>query len=474
MARNTLKLNGFFNMDLFNLSITDLRKLIDEKKISSAEVYSFYRNRIKKLNPGFHAFLTEIDEPQIDVSKKDAPLFGIPFSMKDTYMTKGVRTTAGSNVLKDYVSQYDATVYKRLKDAGAVLIGKTNCDAWGHGSSTENSDFGPTKNPWNKDYVPGGSSGGSACAVASQMSMFDIGEDTGGSIRQPASFCGVVGLKTTYGLVSRYGCIALASSLDTVGPITKTVEDCAAVLEVIAGEDEYDATTNHSKSPKYTQQLDNDIRKMKIGTLKEFLNTDGLNKEVVNKVDESIKMFKKLGAEIVEVSLPMTKYAGSVYYLLSTSETSSNLGRYDGIRYGDARSALGAEAKRRIMLGTFTLSAGYYDAYYKKAAKVRTLIKNDFDNAFKNVDAILAPVSPTPPFKLGEKASDPLQMYLSDIFTIPVNLAGVPSLALPVGFTNDNLPIGIQLIGNHFSEAKLLNIGYMFEKMRGPLPLPNL
>lgn len=460
-------------MDLLNLSISDLRKLINEKKISSTEVYSFYKNRIDKLNPDLHAFLTETDEPQIDESKKDAPLFGIPFSMKDTYMTEGVKTTAGSNILKDHIPAYDAIVYKKLKDAGAILIGKTNCDAWGHGSSTENSDFGPTKNPWNKDYVPGGSSGGEACAVSSQMSAFGIGEDTGGSIRQPASFCSVVGMKTTYGLVSRYGCIAYASSLDTVGPITKTVEDCATVLEVIAGEDENDSTSKRGMTPKYTKELNKDIRGMKIGIPKEyFQSTEGIDPEMATKIDEAIGVFvKKIGMVAVDISLPMTKYALSTYYLLSTSETSSNLGRYDGIRYGNSRDAFGAEAKRRIMLGTFTLSAGYYDAYYKKAAKVRTLIKNDYDNAFKNVEAILAPVSPTPPFKIGEKTSDPLQMYLSDIFTIPVNLAGVPSLALPVGFTNNGLPVGIQLIGNHFSESKLLNIGHQFEKIRGKLPL---
>ncbi len=453
-------------MDLWRLSINQIKKLIKSGEISPEEVYKVFLSRVKKFNPNLNAFITVVEKPEIDKTKKDAPLFGIPFSIKDVYMTKGIKTTAGSAILKDYVSQYDATVYWKLKQAGAVLIGKTNCDAWGHGVSTENSDLMITKNPWNRNYVPGGSSGGSGACLAKDMAVFDIGEDTGGSIRLPASFCSVVGLKATYGLVSRYGAIAYASSLDTVGPMARTVEDCALVLEAIAGKDRLDATSSNRPVPKYSQQLNKNIKGLKVGVPKEYF-VKGLDAEVAEKVKQAIDKFQKMGAKIVKISLPMTKYAIAVYYLIAPSETSSNLSRFDGIRYGKSRRKFGYEAKRRIMLGTFALSAGYYDAYYLKATKIRTLIKKDFEKAFKTVDVIIAPVSPTPPFKIGEKANDPLQMYLADTFTVPVNLAGVPSLALPCGFSKRGLPIGFQIIGPHFEEAKILNFGYQYQRESG-------
>ncbi len=453
-------------MKIYQQSINQLRKLIKEKKISPQELYGTFLKRIKQINPKLNAFLTVIDQPEIDKSKENQPLFGIPFSMKDVYLTKGIRTTAGSKILENYIPQYDATVYRKLKAAGAILIGKTNCDAWGHGSSTENSDYGPTRNPWNLEYVPGGSSGGSAAALAANLSVFEIGEDTGGSIRLPASFCNTVGLKVTYGLVSRYGTIAYASSLDTVGPMTRTVEDCALILETIAGKDKLDTTSTNKESLRYSKKLNKSIKGLRIGIPKEYFGK-GIDQQVKKKLDEVIKIFKKMGCRTISISLPRTKYAIAAYYPIATSETSSNLGRYDTVRYGNSRSDFGPEAKRRIMLGAFTLSAGYYDAYYLKATKVRTLIKEDFEKAFKKVDVIIAPTSPTPAFKIGEKVNDPLKMYLSDIFTVPINLAGVPSLSLPCGFTKNGLPIGFQIIGKHFNEDKILNVGYQYEKEIG-------
>jgi aspartyl-tRNA(Asn)/glutamyl-tRNA(Gln) amidotransferase subunit A len=400
-------------------------------------------------------------------------LYGIPFSMKDAYLTKGIKTTTGSKVLEEFVPNFNATVYQKILNAGGVLIGKTNQDPWGHGSTTENSDFGPVKNPWNTDYVPGGSSGGSAASVATHLAAFDIAEDTGGSIRLPANFCGVPGLKVSYGLVSRYGATSYASSLDTVGPIGKTVEDIALIMEAIAGNDPYDATTVSWKTPpQYTQSLHNSLKGMKIGLPKEYF-VDGIDPEVRASIENAIEVYKKLGVEFKEISLPMTEYAIATYYLIATSETSSNLGRYDGIRYGHNRSYMGPEQKRRIMLGTFTLSAGYYDAYYLKAAKIRTLIKQDFQKAFAEVDAIIAPVSPTPAFKIGEKIDDPLTMYLGDIFTVSISLAGMPSLAVPSGFTKSGLPLGFQIIGNSFQEEKILNIGHQYEREVGGFTLLN-
>ncbi|MDP4010716.1 MAG: Asp-tRNA(Asn)/Glu-tRNA(Gln) amidotransferase subunit GatA [Candidatus Roizmanbacteria bacterium] len=450
-------------MTMFGTSITQLRELIQSKKVSPNEVWEYFAKRSKLNDEKLDIFITRLDTPVQNVDSLDLPLAGIPFSMKDTYNTKGIRTTAASKVLDDYIPQFSATVYQRLINAGAMLVGKTNCDAWGHGSSTENSDYKITKNPWNTEYVAGGSSGGSAVAVATNSTVFDIGEDTGGSIRLPASFCGIIGLKVTYGLISRYGCVAYASSLDTVGPMAASVEDIATVLEVIAGNDPYDGTSTPIKSFEYKKTLNDSIEGLKIGVPKEYM-TDGIDDDVRKRVEESLEVYRKLGATIKKISLPHTKYAISTYYLLATSETSSNLARYDGIRYGNSRAEFGPEAMRRIMLGSYTLSAGYYDQYYKKALKVRTKIQEDFEQAFKEVDIIAAPVSPTPAFKIGEKASDPLQMYLSDVLTVSINIAGIPSLSVPVGLTSNTLPVGMQLIGNHFEEAKLLNVARKFEQ----------
>ncbi|QQG40506.1 MAG: Asp-tRNA(Asn)/Glu-tRNA(Gln) amidotransferase subunit GatA [Candidatus Levyibacteriota bacterium] len=459
-------------MNLNQLTISEAKEGLKEKKFSSVELTKACLLQIEKHNKELNAFLTICKDKALAAAKKadeklkngdTSPLLGIPFSMKDVYSTKNVRTTAGSKVLDNYIPPYNATVYQKLVNAGAILLGKTNCDAWGHGGSTENSDFGVTKNPWNKDYVAGGSSGGSTAALASDMTIFEIGEDTGGSIRLPASFCSTVGLKVTYGRVSRYGAIAYASSLDTMGPITKSVEDAAYLLEIIAGGDEKDATSSPRNVPLYTKHLTNNIRGLRIGLPKEFFGK-GLDIEVKQTIDEAIKTLTSQGAEIVDASIPSVEYGIATYYIIAPSETSSNLARYDGIRYGNKRSSFGDEAKRRIMIGTYALSAGYYDAYYKKAMQVRTMIKNDFTKAFEKCDVILSPVSPTPPFKIGEKTDDPLQMYLVDIYTVLINLAGVPSLALPCGFSKNNLPIGMQLIGPQFSEDKILNAGYQFEQ----------
>src|SRR3990167_4520303 len=450
-------------MDLFGKSLIELQELIKTKKVSSKEVFDYFAKRSKKYNPKLNAFHTLLDKPVTESSATGGSLYGIPFSMKDTYNTKGVQTTASSRVIDDYIPPYNATVYERLVKAGAVILGKSNCDAWGHGSSTENSDFGVTKNPWNNDYVAGGSSGGSAAALSAYLSPFEIGEDTCGSIRLPAAFCGVVGLKVTYGLVSRYGCIAYASSLDTVGPMTTSVHDMAAILEIIAGNDPYDATSTFTKSFSYLNTLDRKVSGLKIGVPKEYFG-EGIDPEVERKTKEALGIFEKLGATVKEISLPHTKYAIAAYYLLVTSETSSNLARYDGIRFGNDRNFFAAEAKRRLMLGGYTLSAGYYDQYYKKAQKVRTIFREDFDDAFKDVDLIIAPVSPIPAFKIVEKINNPLQMYLSDIHTVPVNLTGIPSLSVPIGLSKEGLPIGMQIMGNHFQEDKILNVGYQFEQ----------
>jgi len=467
---------------LNKLTIAEARDLLIKKEISSLDLVHACLDEISKKDPEIKAFITVCKDEAISQAKKTdqliasgkadfktQPLLGIPFSLKDVYMTKGIKTTAGSKILKNHIAAYDATVYKKLIKAGAILIGKTNCDAWGHGSSTENSDFFVTKNPWNTEYVAGGSSGGSAAAIASDFSFFEVGEDTGGSIRLPASFCSVVGLKVTYGLVSRYGSIAYGSSLDTVGPMAKTVADCALVLESMAGIDPFDGTSSNENKKEYLKLIDKPINVLKLGLPKEYFQ-EGLDPEVKQKIDQAIKVFKDLGCEIKEISLPMSQYAIACYYLIATSETSSNLARYDSIRYGEKRNQFGDEAKRRIMLGAFTLSSGYYDAYYLKATKVRTLIKNDFEKAFEEVDAIIAPTSPTPSFKIGEKNDDPLKMYLSDIFTIPINLAGIPSLAVPCGLSKNNLPIGLQIVGKQFSEDRILNIGHQYEKAIGGFP----
>ncbi|MDP2585309.1 MAG: Asp-tRNA(Asn)/Glu-tRNA(Gln) amidotransferase subunit GatA [Candidatus Levybacteria bacterium] len=458
-------------MNLNELTIKETREGLKNKKFSSVELTKACLGQIKKHNKELNAFIIIVEKEALESAKKadelilngqDSSLLGIPIALKDLFSTKGIKTTAASNILKDYVPAYDATVVSKLKDAGAVIIGKTNLDAWAHGSSGENSDFGPTKNPWNAEYVPGGSSSGSAVSVASDMCLAATGTDTGGSIRLPASFNNIVGLKPTYGRVSRYGVIAMASSLDSIGHLTKTVEDSATMLNVTAGQDKNDATTPDKKIPDYTMNLRNGIKGLKIGKPKEYF-IQGLDNQIKQLNDDALKKYEALGAEIVDVSLPHTEYANPCYYIIQPAEVSSNLGRYDGIRYGNSRANFGEEAKRRIMLGTYTLSAGYYDAYYKKAMQIRTLIKQDFDEVFKKVDAIITPVSPTLPWKLGEKIDDPLKMYLSDIFTVTANLTGIPGLSLPIGFSN-NLPVGMQILGPQFSEAKLFQIGHAYEQ----------
>lgn len=457
-------------MNLNQLSLTQATEGLKNKEFSSVELTTACLDQIKKFDTEINSFITVLEQEALTSAKKadelrlqgtDLPLLGIPIALKDLYSTAGIKTTAASNVLKDYIPPFDATVVTKLKNAGAVILGKTNCDAWAHGSSGENSDFGPTKNPRNKEYVPGGSSSGSAASLACDMCIASTGTDTGGSIRLPASFCNVVGLKPTYGLVSRYGIVAMASSLDSIGHFTKTVEDSAVFLSVTAGKDPLDGTTLDTKAD-YLSELKKGIKGMKIGVPKEYVG-DGLSPEVKKVFDDSLRVFEKLGAEIVEISLPHTEYAIATYYIVQPAEVSSNLARYDGIRYGSERTEFGDEAKRRIMLGTYTLSSGYYDAYYKKAMKVRTLIKQDFDKAFENVDAILSPVSPTLPWKLGEKTQDPLSMYLSDVYTVTANLAGIPGLSIPAGFASD-LPVGIQLLGPQLSESKLFQIGHAFEQ----------
>lgn len=456
-------------MDTSTLTITDIINGYKEKKFSVSEIVSSYLARIEKLNPTLNAYIT-IDKKnalrkakELDNCEVKTPLHGVPFGIKDMFLTKGVRTTAASKVLEDYIPQYTGTAVTMLERAGAISLGKLNHDAWAHGSSGENSDFGNTLNPWNKDYIPGGSSSGSGTAVAAGLGAFATGTDTGGSIRLPASFTNTVGLKPTYGLVSRFGVIAMASSLDSIGHFTKTVQDSARLLSVTSGPDGHDATLRATLENDYEALIGKDIKGLKIGVPKEFV-AEGLSGEVKEAFEKSLKTLEELGAEIVEVSLPHTDEGIAVYYIIQPSEVSSNLARFDGIRYGKDRSYFGKEAKRRIMLGTFTLSSGYYDAYYSKAMQVRTLIKKDFDEAFEKVDILMSPVSPTLPWKFGEKANDPLAMYLSDALTVTINLAGVPSLAVPAGFGSNSLPIGIQFIGPHFSEKLLFQVGHAYEQ----------
>ncbi|MDE2026599.1 MAG: Asp-tRNA(Asn)/Glu-tRNA(Gln) amidotransferase subunit GatA [Patescibacteria group bacterium] len=466
-------------MDYLDLTIAKARELLTDKKISSVELTKFYLERIKKLDKNLNAFLTVSEKEAIDSAKiadekiangEKAALLGIPIALKDIYMTKGIRTTAGSKVLENYIAQYDSTAVTKLKQAGAVIVGKLNCDAWAHGSSGENSDYGPAKNPWDTTVVPGGSSSGSAVSVSAGFTLASGGTDTGGSIRLPASFCNIVGLKPTYGRVSRYGIIAMASSLDTIGHFTKTIEDNALYLGVTAGKDLRDATTVPEKVPNYLANIKKGVKGVKIGIPKEYFSK-GLSEDIEKPIRKALKKYEELGAEIVEISLPYTSHAIACYYIIQPAEVSSNLARFDGIRYGNTRETFGAEAKRRIMLGTFTLSAGYYDAYYKKAMQVRTKVIEDYNNAWEKVDVIVAPVSPTLPWKLGEKADDPLAMYLSDVFTVTANIAGIPGLVVPVGFNKNpsagsgqSLPVGMQILGPQFSEEKLYQVGYAYEK----------
>lgn len=459
-------------MDLSTITLTSALDSLKNKEFSAVQLTQAYLDRIEKLNPTLNAFLTVTKEEALESAEKadksrqageQKPLLGIPVALKDLFVTKDIRTTAASKVLDKYIGQYDGTVVKKLKDAGAVIIGKTNCDAWAHGSSGENSDYPPTKNPYNTDYIPGGSSSGSPVSVVSDMALAATGTDTGGSIRLPASFTNTVGLKPTYGRVSRYGVIAMASSLDSIGHFTKTVEDNARFLSVTAGQDSMDATTPDRDVPNYLSFLTKGVKGIRIGVPKEYF-MEGLDPKVEKITRDALKNLEEQGAVLVEISLPHTEYAIAVYYIVQTAEVSSNLGRYDGIRYGNDRSHFGDEAKRRIMLGTYVLSAGYYDAYYKKAMQVRTLIKKDFDDAFQSVDVIIAPSSPTPPWKFGAKMDDPLQMYLSDVFTVTGNLAGIPGLSVPAGFI-DGLPIGIQIFAPHFREELLYQVGQAYENI---------
>jgi aspartyl-tRNA(Asn)/glutamyl-tRNA(Gln) amidotransferase subunit A len=478
-------------MELNSLTIDAVRSSLQDRKITSTALAEAFYAKIEKDDPKIGAYLTLSKEralakaAEIDAlatkGDKLPPLAGVPVGVKDVMTTRNVRTTAGSKILRDYIPPYDCTAVARMESAGALVLGKLNCDEFAMGSSNENSAWRPVHNPRDLSRVPGGSSGGSAAAVAADMAVATLGSDTGGSVRQPASFCGVVGLMPTYGRVSRYGLIAFASSLDRIGPLTKTVKDASIVLGTIAGRDPMDATSADVPVPDYVAELQQPVRGLKLGVAKEYFG-EGLDSEVRKSVEAAIQKLAALGCEIIPVSLPHTEYAIPTYYILATAEASSNLARFDGVRYGyRARKArtlsemyrrsrdqgFGTEVKRRIMLGTYALSAGYYDAYYLKAQKVRTLLARDFGEAFKQVDAIVTPTSPTAAFKLGEKVDDPLSMYLADIFTVTADLAGIPGISIPCGETKENLPIGLQILGKHFDEATILRVAHAYEAARG-------
>lgn len=498
--------------ELYKLTCSEILKLYKENKTTPKEVLDSVVKRIEAADKKINAFI-KLNKDSIKKqlgeikNKKDKKLYGIPVLIKDNICVKGEETTCGSLVLKGFRPPYNATVIERLKEEGAVLLGKSNMDEFAFGSSCETSYYGPTKNPWDLEKIPGGSSGGSAASVAADETILALGSDTGGSVRQPAALCGVVGLKPTYGRVSRYGLIAFASSLDQIGPLSKDVRDAAILMNVIAGYDPMDSTSANLPTPDFTKSLINDVKGLKIGIPKEYF-IGGIDKEIINAVKEAIKKLESLGAHCEDVSLPHTEYAVSVYYIVAPAEASSNLARFDGVQYGlrvenreqpapaqvarsgpgrtarpgsgctkragenrliemykETRSkGFGNEAKRRIILGTYVLSSGYYEAYYLKALKVRTKIKEDFDNVFKKFDCIVTPTSPTPAFKIGEKIEDPLSMYLSDIFTIPVNLAGIPGISIPCGFTSQNLPIGLQILAKPFNEETLFRAAYTYEQ----------
>jgi len=468
-------------MKLNELTAHEIVKGINEKRIKPADVYSTLREAIKTFDPKVHAY-AHTDDAAIAFDENHIGKIPVPIAIKDNICIKDYLTTCASHILQGFRPPYDATVIKRLRDAGLIFLGHANMDEFAFGSSTESSYLGATRNPWNLECVPGGSSGGSAAAVAANEAIWALGSDTGGSIRQPASFCGVVGLKPTYGRVSRYGLIAFASSLDQIGPITKDVEDCALLLNLIAGHDEMDSTSADVPVPDFTKSLAQNVKGLKIAIPKEYF-IEGIDPEVKKNIFDAIELLKSKGASFKEISMPHTEYAVATYYILATAEASSNLARFDGVQYGlraepkqprrtpiidlyeeTRHQGFGAEAKRRIMLGTYSLSSGYYDAYYLKAQKVRTLIKKDFDEAFKSFDAVITPTAPTTAFKLGEKTSDPLSMYLSDIYTISVNLAGVPAISIPCGFAKNNLPIGLQIIGKPFDEEMIFRIAHTYEQ----------
>lgn len=459
---------------LLDKSIKELNEGLKSGEFTCVDLINECYENIERLQPTLNAFITIIDKEEVlkKAQEKDATLksatsllHGIPFVLKDAYVSENIRTTSASNVLSDFIPPYSATVYKKLLDAGAILIGKMNMDAWGHGGSSENTDFGPVKNPWDITRVAGGSSGGPAVALSTRMAAFAIGEDTGGSIRCPSAWCNVTGLKVTYGRVSRYGCIAYASSFDSVGPMAKTAEDCAVVLEVISGKDTYDATSSPLPVPHYYDNLIDANRKLKnkiIGVPKEFFG-DGLDEEIKNAIKESLAVFESIGMIIKELSMPLFDYAIPFYYIIGPSETSSNLARYDGVRYGNTRDKFSEETMRRIMIGTYALSAGYYDQYYKKAQKARTLFIKEYERALSECDIIIMPITPTPPTKIGELINNPLENLLADIYTVSHNPVGVPSLAVPCGFTKTKLPIGMQLVGKMFSEDLVLQAGHAFQ-----------
>jgi aspartyl-tRNA(Asn)/glutamyl-tRNA(Gln) amidotransferase subunit A len=475
-------------MDLNSLTIDSTHTAIAEKKITASSLVEQFYLKIKAEDPEVHAYLTLCEDrairqakaidDQVSQGASLPPLAGVPIGIKDVMVTKGIRTTAGSKILENFIPPYDCTAVARLEAAGAIVLGKMNCDEFAMGSSNENSAYGPVRNPRDKSRVPGGSSGGSAAAVAAGTAVATLGSDTGGSIRQPASFCGVVGLMPTYGRVSRYGLIAFASSLDHIGPLTKTVKDAAILLHVIAGHDPLDSTSADVPVPDYEADLAKSVQGLKIGVPKEYFGK-GLDAEVRAAVEAGITELRSAGCQVVPISLPHTQYAIPTYYLIATAEASANLARFDGVRYGyrakgdrtlaemyrkSRDEGFGAEVKRRIMLGTYALSSGYYDAYYLKAQRVRTLLTRDFEEAFQKVDAIVTPTSPTPAFKLGEKSDDPLSMYLADIYTVTADLAGIPGISVPCGKTQAGLPIGLQVLGRHFDESTVLRVAAAVER----------
>ena len=470
--------------DITRLTVHELIEKMQKNELTSSQIVEAYSKRIEEKEPEVDAFITKTLEDaknkaeEIDKKEQKSKFAGIPIGIKDNICMTGVKTTCASKMLENFVSPYDATVIEKLNSEEVISLGKLNMDEFAMGSSTENSAIKVTKNPWNLNKVPGGSSGGSAAAVAADMVPWALGSDTGGSIREPASFCGVVGLKPTYGLVSRYGLVAFASSLDQIGPITKDVTDCAMLLNLIAGHDEKDSTSANRPNEDYTKALTGDVKGIKIGVPREFFG-EGINEEVKKSLEEAIEKYKKMGAIVEECSLDVAKYALATYYIIACAEASSNLGRFDGIRYGDrtknytnlkelfknSRSeGFGPEVKRRIILGTYVLSSGYYDAYYKKAQKVRTYVRKEFEKELSKYDVLLTPVAPTTAFDIGSKTSNPLEMYLADICTVSINIAGVPAISVPCGVDKNNMPIGMQLIGNRFDESKILNVAYSLEK----------
>ena len=475
-------------MDITNLTVHELKEKLDKKEITISEINKAYVERIKEKEPEVNAFVTVLAEDALkkaqEVEEKvnngeiKTPLAGIPIGIKDNICTKGVKTTCSSKMLENFTSPYDATVMEKINSENLITLGKLNMDEFAMGASTEYSAFKKTCNPWDLNKVPGGSSGGSAAAVSAGLVPWALGSDTGGSVRQPASFCGVVGLKPTYGLISRYGLVAFASSLDQIGPITKDVKDSAMLLNIIAGHDEKDTTSLNVEKKDYTKALKNDVKGLKIGIPKEYFG-EGINKEVKEALEKAVEEYKAMGAIVEECSIPIAEYALATYYIIACAEASSNLGRFDGIRYGYRTSnfknlrdifinsrteGFGKEVKRRIILGTYVLSSGYYDAYYKKAQQVRTLVKKEFDKAFEKYDILITPTAPTVAFDIGQRSNNPLEMYLADICTVSINIAGLPGISIPCGVDSKGMPIGMQIVGKHFAEETILNAAYTYEQ----------